>query len=193
MLTRCTEYLDQRGVPYSHAMHPPALTRREIAIAERRPGHSLVTASIYHDGAGYGMIVVPEGCRADPVKVAALLGRAEIRPATERELADRYPDSEIDAMPPFGNLLGLPVLVDAEVASHPILVFHPGTKRDVLRVTFLDFRRLVNPLIASFATAAAPPRIFSAIRSHSSIRCRPRSENLLNRGGITVKLGADGV
>jgi Ala-tRNA(Pro) deacylase len=45
-------------------------------------------------------------------EVQRLLGLTQIRLATEPELKALFPDCEMGAMPPFGNLFNMPVLVD---------------------------------------------------------------------------------
>lgn len=79
--------------------------------------------------------------------------RPSIRLANERELAELYTDCEIGAMPPFGDICTLPVLVDTWIVGD-FIAFTIGTHRDGVRMRFADFERLANPSIASIATAA---------------------------------------
>ncbi len=53
-------------------------------------------------------------------------------------------------MPPFGNLFELPVLMDENLAIRNFSLYG-GTHRDVICMAAADCRRLVNPLVASFA------------------------------------------
>lgn len=174
MLERCIDYLVREGVQYSHTTHSEALTADDIASAETLPAHSVVSTAIYHEGAGYGLAVLPANRAIDLPKLSAVLGRSEVRLATDAETAQICPESEPDVIPPLGNLFGLPVLVDAEVANEPILVFRPGTRHDVIRITFADFRRLANPLIASFGRSGdqASMRTVNTIRSRRTMLCR---------------------
>ncbi|HLJ16189.1 MAG TPA: YbaK/EbsC family protein [Bryobacteraceae bacterium] len=176
-LDRCIDYLNLHGVCFSHSTHPAAVTRSEIASAERMPAHSLVKALVYVSDAGLGMAVVPLDRSVDWKQVLYLLGLSKIRLAESAELAELYPGGAVGAMPPFGNMLGLPVLVDSEVASQPILVFHAGTYRDVIRVAFADFRRLVNPLIASFSTAQETAYALGGPAGHArrTVMCRRKA------------------
>jgi Ala-tRNA(Pro) deacylase len=156
MLDRCIDYLTMRGVRYSHSVHAPKPTARGIAEAERMPAHNLAKTVVYAGDTGYGMAVVPADRFVDLDKVLRLLGLSEIRLAREGELAELFPDCEVGAMPPFGNLFDMPVLVDSEIAGQPYLAVNAGTHRDVIRLSFADFRRLINPLIASFSMKEEP-------------------------------------
>jgi len=74
-----------------------------------------------------------------------------MRLATEGELSELFPECEVGAMPPFGNLFDIPVFVDETVAASEFIAFTAGTHRDVIHMGFGDFRRLVKPLIAAVA------------------------------------------
>ena len=74
-----------------------------------------------------------------------------MRLGTEAELIELFPDSELGAMPPFGNLVQMPVLIDEGLAAAGFIAFNAGTHRDVIHMSFEDFVTLANPLIARFA------------------------------------------
>jgi Ala-tRNA(Pro) deacylase len=150
MLKRCITLLKNNGVLYSHSIHHAAYTARDTAAAERVPAHSLVKTVVYYGDNGYGLLVLPADFSVDFSEVCRLLGLNRIRLAEEAELAALFPECEVGAMPPFGNLFDLPVLVDESLAAEDYMAFAAGTHRDVLRVSSDDYHKLVNPLVASF-------------------------------------------
>lgn len=154
MLQRCQRYLKQHDVRYAHSIHAPAFTAREIASAERVPAHEMTKVVVYFGDNGYGMLVLPADCIVDFAEVRRLLGLGEIRLAAEAELLGLFPECEVGAMPPFGNLFQMPVLVDEAIAISEFIAFNAGTHQDVIRMSFADFGRLVNPLVAAFAVKA---------------------------------------
>jgi Ala-tRNA(Pro) deacylase len=88
-------------------------------------------------------------------EIGYLLGVAHIRLATEDELADLFPDCELGAMPPFGDAFNMPVLVDRALAGNKFIVFNIGSHTDAVRMRFEEYRRLMNPLVASLTIARA--------------------------------------
>lgn len=150
-LERCFNYLDRSSVQYSHSMHPPAFTAREVASAERMPAHNLAKAVIYHGDNGFGMLLLPGDYVVAFPTVLQLLGLNQIRLATEIEIGHLFPDSELGAMPPIANTVDMPILLDEALAGDEYIAFNAGTHRDVIHMSFIDFLCLVNPLIASFA------------------------------------------
>ena len=82
-----------------------------------------------------------------------------MRLATETEIARLFPDCELGAMPPLGNLRGLPVYVDASLASQDIIAFNAGTHRDSVHMRYVHFAKLVLPEVLQFARQVTPKRM----------------------------------
>jgi Ala-tRNA(Pro) deacylase len=150
-MKRCIAYLKKNGIRYSHSIHAPAYTARDVASAERMPAHNLVKTVIYFGDHGYGMLALPADYMVDFGEVRRLLALTEIRLATEAEMAALFPDEELGAMPPFGNWFNMPVLMDESIAAIEFMAFNAGTHRDVIHISVGDFHRIVNPLVAGFA------------------------------------------
>jgi Ala-tRNA(Pro) deacylase len=150
-LVRCLEFLDRNNVRYSHSIHSPAYTAADVASAERMPARNMAKTVVYLGDNGFGMLLLPADSVVDFREVLRLLGLKEIRLATESELAKLFPDSELGAMPPFGNEVEMPILVDEGLAAGEFVGFNAGTHRDVIHMSFEDFIAVVNPLIAAFA------------------------------------------
>lgn len=152
ILTKLREFLEQEKVPYSVHSHPEAYTALEIAALEHVKGRMLAKVVIVKaDADELVMVVVPADRRVDFRKVAALLGTEDLRLAQESEFRDSFPACEVGSMPPFGNLFGLPVLVDGLLAENDEIVFNAGTHTLTAKVRFEDFRRLAQPQIASLS------------------------------------------
>lgn len=58
-------------------------------------------------------------------------------------------------MPPFGNVYGLPVWVDEDVAASPQIVFNAGTHTELVRLAYQDFARVVAPRVVSLTMPLA--------------------------------------
>jgi len=150
-LQNCIDYLDRNQITFSHSVHSPAYTARGVASAERIPAHNLAKTVVYAGDNGYGMVVLPADCVVNFAEITRLMGITKVRLATEAELADLFPQSELGAMPPLRHIVDMPILVDEGVAAEPFIAFTAGTHRDVIHMSFEDYRRLENPLIAAFA------------------------------------------
>jgi len=154
MLEMCLNHLREHRILFSHSIHPPAFTARGVAAAEGISAHEISKVVVYFGDADYGMLVLPADTMVDFTEVRRLMGLGHARLATETELREMFPECETGAMPPFGDMFEMPVLVDESIETDGYIAFNAGTHRDVIHMKFADFRKLVNPLIARFAGAA---------------------------------------
>jgi Ala-tRNA(Pro) deacylase len=145
------EYLRENRVPFETQHHSRAVTAQEVAATEHVPGKMLAkTVMVLADGQ-MAMLALPAPYQVDLEKAAAALGAKEARLAEEEEFEDTFPDCEVGAMPPFGNLYGVPVYVEESLTEDETIVFRSGTHTDTMSVSYADFERLVEPTVAEFA------------------------------------------
>ncbi len=155
MLDKLLAFLDQNQVRYTRHSHPTAYTAREVASVEHVPAHRIAKTIIFTSENGFGMAVLPGDSMLDLQNLRGLLGVSRLRLATESELGDLFPDCELGAMGPFGNLCGLPVYVDAGLASEETIAFNAGTHRDVIHMRFDDYQKLVKPRMVGLSRHAS--------------------------------------
>ena len=156
-LSKLREFLDQNKIPYVVISHSTAYTAQGIAALAHIPGKELAkTVMVKLDGE-LAMAVVPASTLVDLTALKAVAGVKEAELASELEFKNRFPDCETGAMPPFGNLYGLRVFADQSLTRDKEIAFNAGTHRELVRLGFDDFVRLVNPKIASFATGRSRP------------------------------------
>jgi Ala-tRNA(Pro) deacylase len=149
---RLEAYLREKQVPFEVRHHPRVITAQEVAASEHVPGKMLAkTVMVLADGKMV-MLALPAPYQVDVDKAGKVLG-AEVRLAHEAEFENTFPDCEVGAMPPFGNLYEVPVCVEAALAEDETIVFRAGTHTDTMSVSYADFERLVEPTIAEFAAS----------------------------------------
>jgi Ala-tRNA(Pro) deacylase len=150
---RLEAYLREKQVPFDVRHHPMAVTAQEVAASEHVPGKMLAkTVMVLADGKMV-MLALPASYQVDMDKAGKVLGVGEVRLAKEEEFEDTFPDCEVGAMPPFGNLYEVPVCVEETLAEDETIVFRAGTHTDTMSVSYADFERLVEPTIAEFAAS----------------------------------------
>ncbi len=60
-------------------------------------------------------------------------------------------------MPPFGKPYALPVIVDKALSTDEFIVFNACTHTQSVKMKFLDYEKLVRPIVAEFADAVHKP------------------------------------
>jgi Ala-tRNA(Pro) deacylase len=150
-MERLQAYLRENRVPFQIRHHPVAYSAREVAASEHVPGKMMAKTVVVFAGGETVMLALPASHRVDVEQAAAALGAKEVRLAHEGELAVYFPDCEVGAMPPFGNLYDVPVWVDRSLAEGEAIVFRAGTHTDTMSLTYGDYARLAEPNVAEFA------------------------------------------
>ncbi len=148
---RLKEFLDTKGVRYVVITHSTAYTAQEIASLAHVKGREMAKTVIVKLDGALAMAVLPASFQVDLEALRAAVGAKEASLATEAEFKDNFPGCETGAMPPFGNLYGMPVYVDESLTKDKEIVFNAGTHRELFRLAYEDFARLVEPLVCRFA------------------------------------------
>ena len=147
---RLEAYLREKQVPFEVRHHPMAVTAQEVAASEHVPGKMLAKTVMVLAEGKMVMLALPAPYQVDMDKAGTVLGAGEVRLAHEEEFEDTFPDCEVGAMPPFGNLYKVAVYVEEALAEDETIVFRAGTHTDTMSVRYADFERLVEPTIAEF-------------------------------------------
>jgi Ala-tRNA(Pro) deacylase len=101
------------------------------------------------------MTVLPADHQIDLEKVERVVGKS-VSLARENEFKSLFPDSAVGAMPPFGNLYGLPTLVDKHLAEQDYIVFEAGTHTDAIIMNYRDYEKIVNPQVEDLSIKLHP-------------------------------------
>ena len=142
---RLHNFLDERHASYETVTHDRTVTSQQTASAAHiGQRHFAKTVMLLVDGK-LSMLVMPAAFRADLNRLSRALGGRDVQLAHEFDFRMAFPDCELGAMPPFGNLYGMPVYVDARLAGQDDIAFNAGSHTDVVRMPYPEFEQLVRP------------------------------------------------
>lgn len=150
-LARLTEFLDSHDKKYVVVKHSPAFTAQEVAASAHVPGKELAkTVMIKADG-DLKMVVLPATHKVDFDQIKEALNVKEVELASEDEFEDLFPDCELGAMPPFGNLYDMETLVAESLTDDVEIAFNAGTHKELVKLSYQDFEELVEPKVLPLA------------------------------------------
>ncbi len=142
---RLKEYLDREKVKYEVCRHSRAFTAQEIAARTHTKGHTFAKTIIVLLDGKPAMLVLPASKMVDLENVRLATGAKRAFLAGEHEFKELFPDCEVGAMPPFGNLYGMEVFAAIRLPKDGMISFNSGTHSEVLRMSVKDFEKLVRP------------------------------------------------
>ena len=150
-LQKLTDFLDRQNIRYVVVSHSVAYTAPEIAALAHIPGRELAKTVIVKIDGALAMAVVSASQHVNLALLKAATFAKSVDLATESEFKERFPDCEVGAMPPFGNLYGMPVFADESLSRDKEIAFNAGSHRELARIAWDDFQRLVQPTILRIA------------------------------------------
>lgn len=145
------KYLDDNNIKYITINHSEAYTAQEIAASAHIKGDEFAKTVMLKIDGKMVMAVLPASYKID-FKNLAHLGLGEnIRLANEMEFKDKFPECEVGAMPPFGNLYHIDVYTAESLMRDKVIAFNSGTHKELIKMKTEDFVRLVEPEILQFS------------------------------------------
>ena len=151
MPQRIRDYLDSQNVFYEVIHHSQAFTAQEVAHSLHVSGKKCVKAVVAEGDHKIVIVVMPASHRLNFQELKSALKVNQLEMLVESELVGLFPDCDIGAVPPIGNLYGLDVWVDRAVASTEKIVFCAGTHEDCIRMRYSDFAKLSRPFVGHFS------------------------------------------
>jgi Ala-tRNA(Pro) deacylase len=151
---RLKDFLDEHQVKYVVISHSRAFTTQEIAAATHIPGKELAKTVIVDIDGKTAMAVLPGSQKVDLALLRDALGAERVTLAKEAAFKDRFPGCDLGAMPPFGNLYGMPVYVADSLTEDEEIAFNAGSHDQLVKMAYRDFERLVKPEVMRFAVNA---------------------------------------
>ncbi|QGY47403.1 deacylase [Maribellus comscasis] len=144
-------FLDEKDIKYVVIKHSSAFTAQEIAASTHVSGKEFAkTVMIKIDGK-MAMAVLPASFQVDFNLLQEIFGTRKVSLASEAEFKYFFPDCELGAMPPFGNLYDLGVYVSETMAEDKMIAFNAGTHTEMIKLEYKDFERLVQPRVFKFS------------------------------------------
>jgi Ala-tRNA(Pro) deacylase len=150
-IRKLREFLDRHAVRYFVVSHSAAYTAQEIAASAHVPGKELAKTVVVIIAGQLAMVVLPASRQLDFARLREVIGTDEVELACEKEFADLFPECEIGAMPPFGNLYGMAVYVSEELEEDDEIAFNAGAHTELVRLSYESYKMLVRPTVAKLS------------------------------------------
>ncbi|HEY0662243.1 MAG TPA: YbaK/EbsC family protein [Lysobacter sp.] len=145
---RLEDYLRAHSIAFHTISHPYAQTAEGTAASANISGREMAKTVMVRLDGKLAMAVVPANEWVDLPRLREVTGAQDVALASESEFKDRFPECEVGAMPPFGNLYGMEVFASDRLAADEQIAFNAGSHRELVCIGWNDFERLVHPRVA---------------------------------------------
>ncbi len=150
ILKQLAEFLDKNNVKFVVMHHSQAFTAREVAASAHIPGKEIAKTVIVRLDEKPAMVVLPASQMIDLHMLRDAIAVKKVEMAGEAEFNKLFPECEVGAMPPFGNLFGMDVVVADTLTQDEEIAFNAGSHRELVKMAYKDFASLVNPRVLKF-------------------------------------------
>jgi Ala-tRNA(Pro) deacylase len=150
---RVLAHLDTLGVPYEKLEHEVVTTSEAAAGVRASRLSQGAKALLVKTPESFAYLVISAAERVDNAKLRRILGARKLRFATAEELKD-LTGCLPGAAPPFGNLFGLPVYMDAALEAEDCVFFNCGSHTVSLRMGRADLQRATDATMCDFRQGA---------------------------------------
>lgn len=145
------EFLDKSKVKYEVSKHQPAFTAQQMAAEEHEPGKYVAKPVIVKADDKYVMCVLSACYKIDLSALKKQLGAKKVKLVEEKDIGKIFPDCELGAEPPFGNLYDMPTIMDKALEEDDHIMFQAGSHEKAIRMSMADYRKLVEPKVLQFS------------------------------------------
>jgi len=150
VLSGIRKLLDDNNVEYKCWDHPPVHTSEEAAKIRGTPLESGAKALVLRSEGKFLMVVIAGDKKMDFKKVKKAIGSDRLTLATPDEVL-QVTHCVIGAVPPFGNLFGIPVYLDKSLLRSPIINFNAGKHGTSIAMKIEEFQKAVQPTLVDVA------------------------------------------
>lgn len=126
-------YLKEHHLPYEHTVHARAVAAQRLAAAEHVTGDRIAKPVVVSIDGTLALAVVSATEKVDVEALRRATGARNVELVPEAAFEGRFEPCEVGAEPPLG-MFGMPLYVDASLASEPWIVMRGGTHEDAIRV-----------------------------------------------------------
>lgn len=144
-------FLDGNNIKYVSIKHSNAYTSQEIASSAHVSGKEFAKTVMIKMDEKMAMAVLPASYHIDFEKMKKTLESDKVTLANEAEFKYHFPDCEVGAMPPFGNLYDMDVFVAEALTQNDEIAFNAGTHTELIKMRYKDFEQLAKPKIFQFS------------------------------------------
>jgi Ala-tRNA(Pro) deacylase len=148
LYNQIVEFLNEHNVEFKQIHHEKTPTSEESAKARGEP-LKIGAKALLMKGKEFIIAILPADKQLDSKKLRKLLGSKKLRFSTPEEF-EELTGLEKGALPPFGNLMQIPMIVDKSLFEEEFMAFNAGSLTDSIKIKTADYKRIVNTKIGEF-------------------------------------------
>lgn len=143
------QLLKENEIEYELIEHEPVFTSEQAAKVRGSSLEMGAKAMIFAGDKTPLLIVVPGDKKINTKTFKKAYKIRDLRICSPEEVKE-ITGLEIGAVPPFGNVIGMPTYVDENLGEKEKIIFNAGSHTKSIKMNPSDYVKLCKPIIGSF-------------------------------------------
>lgn len=142
--------LKDKEIKFEVVEHEPVKTSEEAAEVRGTALEQGARALVWKTENGYIQSICSGAREVDEAKLKEVAGVRELELATPEEVK-QVTGCERGAVPPFGQIFGLPVFVEKSLSGQKEIDFNAGLRTKSIKMQYADYTKIVGGKVSEFA------------------------------------------
>ncbi len=147
---KIVDFLKQNQVEFKTFEHVPVFTSAEAAKVRGTKVSQGAKALVMIADKKPIMIVVPGDRKVDLKEFKSKFKFRDVGMATKEQVFE-LTGVQIGAVPPTGNLFGLPLYIDTHLGENDTIAFNAGEHSRSIEMKYADFVAVTKPILGEFS------------------------------------------
>ncbi len=149
LFQKIKQILDSNNVDYQIIEHQPTPTSEESAKARGEEMKTGAKAILMKANDYFMLAVLPADKKIDGKKLRKILKVKKLRFANQEELYE-ITNCKKGAVPPFGDLLNVNMIIDKLLFTNKFMAFNAGSLTKSIKMQTKDYFEIVKPKLGDF-------------------------------------------
>lgn len=145
LVRKVEEIFNNNDIRYISITHSPAYSEDEIVSNNYILGELIDGVLIRLNNKDIAMVVVPATRKISLDSLKEVLNESTVNFIGKKEAKKLYPECELGAFPPLGNIYNIPVFFTKEIMNRKEVTFYVGARSHRIRLKTADFEKTVQP------------------------------------------------
>jgi tRNA-dependent cyclodipeptide synthase len=145
LIKEAEKLFDNNNIRYISIIHSPAYSEDDITANNYILGELIDGVLIRMNNKDIAMVVVPATRKISLESLKQTLNNPSINFIGKKEAKHLYPECEVGAFPPLGNIYNIPVFFTKEIINKKEVTFYLGARYHRIRLKASDFEKTVQP------------------------------------------------
>lgn len=146
-MKKLVKLLDKNKVKYEKILHRTVYTAYDKAQTLKIPKKIVGKSLVLKVNGKLGIVLIGANKNLDLKKFKNVLKAKKVDFVSEKIIKNRFKGVKVGAIPPFGNLWGLPTFIERALTKEPKIIINGGNYNFSIKIGSVSLKKLIPDLV----------------------------------------------